>query len=830
MQNFLQFRRHISVFRLLVLLCFSFLSFTSGFSQSGGQLSTFLIEVNSSHQTRPAMLWLPAGYQSETCEYPLLVFLHGLGECGTSDGNQVHLLKSYGPLGFLDGGQWNGQAIYNSNIYKFIVFAIQAPRSPDNNCYSFIDPGEVDYAITQLSTQYRVDLNKIVLTGLSAGGNSTVEYVLDPNRVNKAKHIIPMSVPFQSGSGNSNLTTLAQGGMKVWAFTYDPGTSNFYTTTAQLVANFNNASANSARHTHTEHISHCCWETYYNPGYTQQDFDGSSDILNIYQWAAKKLYNGQAASCGGGGGNQPPTANAGSDQTISTSTTTLNGSGMDNDGTVTSYSWTKVSGTGGTIVSPNSASTQVTGLSSGVYVFKLTVTDNGGATGNDNVNVTVNTGGGLNLVGYVQNTSQYSTCPTSGSNINIGVYSNRSLGQVAGGDILYDQEGAPFNGQHYYWAFTTTNGGSSPDRGLKIGFDGTVLDVCLVGLPTAKHFSNGGNNCSGTGVNALYAAQNDPDLYNGKRLFANSSSSQVAANGDYAVSNTSGGNVTHTFTISNGNGLITDLQACGSQFNLVGYVQNTSQYSTCPTSGSNINIGVYSNRSLGQVAGGDILYDQEGAPFNGQHYYWAFTTTNGGSSPDRGLKIGFDGTVLDVCLVGLPTAKHFSNGGNNCSGTGVNALYAAQNDPDLYNGKRLFANSSSSQVAANGDYAVSNTSGGNVTHTFTIIAGNGLITDLQACGGGGVARINVTSEQANKASLRIYPNPASSFVMIEGLRQLPNGIVGEIIDANGRTIQKIRLNSDRQRIDTKTWNKGIYLVRILDSKGSLLLTKKLIIQ
>jgi len=66
--------------------------------------------------------------------------------------------------------------------------------------------------------------------------------------------------------------------------------------------------------------------------------------------------------------------------------------------------------------------------------------------------------------------------------------------------------------------------------------------------------------------------------------------------------------------------------------------------------------------------------------------------------------------------------------------------------------------------------------------------------------------------------------------ILEGLKQLPNGTGAEIIDANGRTIQKIRLNTDRQRIDTRTWNKGIYLVRIIDSKGGLLLTKKLIVQ
>jgi hypothetical protein len=93
--------------------------------------------------------------------------------------------------------------------------------------------------------------------------------------------------------------------------------------------------------------------------------------------------------------NQPPTVNAGSDQTIAlpANTVTLSGSGTDPDGTISSYSWSKLSGpSGGTIDNPASSSTTVTGLTQGVYIFRLTVTDNNGATGTDDVQITVNAG------------------------------------------------------------------------------------------------------------------------------------------------------------------------------------------------------------------------------------------------------------------------------------------------------------------------------------------------------------------------------------------------------------------------------------------------------
>ncbi|MCO5286625.1 MAG: PKD domain-containing protein [Chitinophagaceae bacterium] len=91
--------------------------------------------------------------------------------------------------------------------------------------------------------------------------------------------------------------------------------------------------------------------------------------------------------------NQAPTANAGADQTITlpTNKVTLKGSGTDADGTISSYQWTKTAGPGSyTIVSPASATTEVTGLTEGTYTFQLKVTDNKGATGTATVKVTVN--------------------------------------------------------------------------------------------------------------------------------------------------------------------------------------------------------------------------------------------------------------------------------------------------------------------------------------------------------------------------------------------------------------------------------------------------------
>jgi hypothetical protein len=95
------------------------------------------------------------------------------------------------------------------------------------------------------------------------------------------------------------------------------------------------------------------------------------------------------------GNNQAPVVNAGSNQTITqpASSVTLNGSASDADGSIASYRWTKVSGSGGTIASPNSRTTSVTNLTPGTYVFNLKATDNDGAAGNKSVTVTVKPSG-----------------------------------------------------------------------------------------------------------------------------------------------------------------------------------------------------------------------------------------------------------------------------------------------------------------------------------------------------------------------------------------------------------------------------------------------------
>jgi hypothetical protein len=91
--------------------------------------------------------------------------------------------------------------------------------------------------------------------------------------------------------------------------------------------------------------------------------------------------------------NQPPIVSAGLSQSITlpVSSITLQGSASDLDGSIQSSAWSKISGPSGAVFAePNNLKTLVTGLIAGSYVFRLTATDDKGASVSKDTTVFVN--------------------------------------------------------------------------------------------------------------------------------------------------------------------------------------------------------------------------------------------------------------------------------------------------------------------------------------------------------------------------------------------------------------------------------------------------------
>ncbi|WP_189606414.1 DUF4082 domain-containing protein, partial [Salinimicrobium marinum] len=90
-------------------------------------------------------------------------------------------------------------------------------------------------------------------------------------------------------------------------------------------------------------------------------------------------------------GNIPPTVNAGEDQilVLPENSITLLASATDPDGSIESYLWEQINGPATEMQNAVSMSLELLGLEQGVYVFKVTVTDNEGGTASDDISITV---------------------------------------------------------------------------------------------------------------------------------------------------------------------------------------------------------------------------------------------------------------------------------------------------------------------------------------------------------------------------------------------------------------------------------------------------------
>jgi PKD repeat protein len=102
--------------------------------------------------------------------------------------------------------------------------------------------------------------------------------------------------------------------------------------------------------------------------------------------SVKVIVNAAAASV-----NQRPKANAGGPRKfkLPVSRITLEGSGTDPDGTIEKYQWNFINGPSQVQMSnAQSAITDVTNITEGIYQFALTVTDNNGASAADTIEVT----------------------------------------------------------------------------------------------------------------------------------------------------------------------------------------------------------------------------------------------------------------------------------------------------------------------------------------------------------------------------------------------------------------------------------------------------------
>jgi predicted peptidase len=192
------------------------------------------------------LLYLPQEYETEKKPWPLVLFLHGAGESGT-DLNKV---KIHGPPKLIAGGKH----------FPFICVSPQSERGGWN-------PQSLNGLLDSLVAKYRVDKDRIYVTGLSMGGFGT--WSLAGAFPDKLAAIVPIC-----GGGNP-ADAAKMKDLPIWVFHGAKDTAVRLDQSERMVKALEEAGAKSVKFKIYPEAGHDSWtETYDNP--------------ELYEWLLKQ--------------------------------------------------------------------------------------------------------------------------------------------------------------------------------------------------------------------------------------------------------------------------------------------------------------------------------------------------------------------------------------------------------------------------------------------------------------------------------------------------------------------------------------------------------------
>jgi predicted peptidase len=187
------------------------------------------------------LLFLPQGYEKSKESWPLMLFLHGSGESGTN----LAKLKKHGPP----------KVVESKPDFPFILV------SPQSHGHGWTNQ-TLMALLDSVASQYRVDRNRIYLTGLSMGGFGT--WSLAAAHPEEFAAIVPIC-----GGGNTN-DAKKLAALPIWVFHGAKDPTVPVARSREMVAAIK-AAGGRVKYTEYPEAMHDCWtQTYDNP--------------QLYQW------------------------------------------------------------------------------------------------------------------------------------------------------------------------------------------------------------------------------------------------------------------------------------------------------------------------------------------------------------------------------------------------------------------------------------------------------------------------------------------------------------------------------------------------------------------
>lgn len=190
-------------------------------------------------------IYTPENYEKTQKKWPLLLFLHGMGERG----NNLRLVKKNGPLKRLDDGV----------TFPFIIVAPQCPEG------SWWDADNLKNLLDHIIKDYKIDTDRIYLTGVSMGGSGTWDLANNyPEYFAAIAPVCPFFTPGDPGRFKN---------LPIWCFHGEKDDVVPIDDSKRMIE-WIQENGGTVRFTSYPDLAHNCWrETYSNP--------------ELYEWLLK---------------------------------------------------------------------------------------------------------------------------------------------------------------------------------------------------------------------------------------------------------------------------------------------------------------------------------------------------------------------------------------------------------------------------------------------------------------------------------------------------------------------------------------------------------------
>ncbi|NJN28406.1 MAG: hypothetical protein HC819_21760 [Cyclobacteriaceae bacterium] len=235
-------------------------------ADSGGVQKAHVL--NSTEAPYGFYAYTPSAYTSDGPEYPLLIFLHGMGEIGNSasDAKKLELVLRNGPPMLIKKNKWQPR-------YPMIVVSPQCH-------HGWWESAKVHELITYLAEHYQVNKKRIYITGLSMGGYGTFGYVGDYGDESYAAACVPIC------GGGDPKEAKNFGNTPTWIFHGDADGTVNVNQSINMATNINNLNpAQKAKLTIYPGVSHNSWSmTYDGTGMGKESKNYDAFSQSIYDW------------------------------------------------------------------------------------------------------------------------------------------------------------------------------------------------------------------------------------------------------------------------------------------------------------------------------------------------------------------------------------------------------------------------------------------------------------------------------------------------------------------------------------------------------------------